>query len=150
MCLVVPRTSADMIDKKGEHMDYWDAFDEEGMHRPIRGFVFHIDTGTIKPIAVKPPRFGPHESRILLELVGVMDKKGILEEDFGPYAALPSNPLEKYLHVHLFGRFNRAKDKDFAFDRVEDIWGIQEEYDEEEDDHSEQGAVTEEEPFCKN
>jgi hypothetical protein len=40
---------------------FYDIFAEEGMQKPIRGFKFNMDTGTILHIYCKPPRYGPHE-----------------------------------------------------------------------------------------
>jgi hypothetical protein len=45
-------------------LDYWDVFAEEGVRKHIRGFLFHVDTGEVLPVCVKPPRYGPHESRV--------------------------------------------------------------------------------------
>jgi hypothetical protein len=47
----------------------WDVFCQEGMQRPIRGFEFNIDTGTVTPICVKPPRYGPHKHRVITLLI---------------------------------------------------------------------------------
>lgn len=68
--------------------DYWDCFTQAGMHRHIRGFTFHIDTGPTKPIDCKPPRYGPHESLVIKKLVDALQKKGIIEDDDGPYGSL--------------------------------------------------------------
>lgn len=68
--------------------EYWDCFSQAGMHRHIRGFTFHIDTGPTKPIDCKPPRYGPHESQVIKKLVDALQKKGIIEDDDGPYGSL--------------------------------------------------------------
>jgi hypothetical protein len=35
--------------------EYWDVFDPEGTLRPIRGYIFNIDTGAHKTVCCKPP-----------------------------------------------------------------------------------------------
>ena len=52
------------------------------------GFSFHIDTGSYLPICCKPPRYGTHESEVILNLVGKLDKNGVVEDDDGPWGAL--------------------------------------------------------------
>ena len=49
--------------------EFWDVFAEEGLRRPILGFQCRVDTGDVKPICCKPPRYGPHEARIMENLV---------------------------------------------------------------------------------
>jgi hypothetical protein len=61
-----------------------------------------IDTGTHPPICCKPPRYGPHEARVIEELVAELERKGIVEDDRGPYRALvvlSSKPADQR-HVH--------------------------------------------------
>ena len=61
--------------------DYWDLFYEDGFRRPIRGFSFQIDIGGHSSICCKPPRYGPHESYVMQNLVERMDVNGVVEED---------------------------------------------------------------------
>jgi len=44
---------------------YWDSFIAIGVSRPVVNYEFCIDTGTSKPIACRPPRYGVHESQIM-------------------------------------------------------------------------------------
>ena len=69
-------------------MEYWDVFDNDGMKRPIRNFVANIDTGTCKPVCCKPPHYGPHETKIMEQLVDGLERNGLIEDDDGPWGAL--------------------------------------------------------------
>ena len=51
---------------------YWDCFVEEGIKRPILGFEFAIDTGKHTPVCCKKPRYGPHETKIIMKQVKVL------------------------------------------------------------------------------
>ena len=80
---------------------YWDVFAEEGVKKHIRGAKFHVDTGNITPVCVKPPRYGPHESRVITDLVEKLEKNGIIEDDDGPWGApivLAAKPNQEHLH----------------------------------------------------
>ena len=81
--------------------EHWDVFDEEGMSRHIRGFEFHIDTGSSKPVSCKPPRYGPHESHAINRLVEVLEQKGLIEDDFespwGSMCVLAQKPNQEHL-----------------------------------------------------
>ena len=68
--------------------EYWDAFFEDEFCWPIRGFSFHIDTGSHSPICYKPPRYGPHESEVMQNMVERLDENGAVEEDGGPWGSL--------------------------------------------------------------
>lgn len=48
---------------------YWDCFDKEGIKRHILGFEFSIDTGRHTPVCCKKPRYGPHESKIIMKQI---------------------------------------------------------------------------------
>ena len=81
--------------------EYWDVFAEEGVRRNIRGALFHVDTGEIKPVCCKPPRYGPHESRVIDELVAKLEKNGLVEDDDGPWGALivlAAKPNQAHVH----------------------------------------------------
>ena len=67
---------------------YWDVFTPEGLWRHIRGYECRIDTGDVAPICCKIPRYGPHEARIITELVNALEKNGLVEDDDGPWGAL--------------------------------------------------------------
>ena len=82
-------------------LDYWDVFAKEGVRKPIRGFLFHVDTGEVPPVCVKPPRYGPHESRVINELVEKLEANDIIEDDDGPWGApivLAAKANQEHLH----------------------------------------------------
>jgi hypothetical protein len=79
----------------------WDVFCQDGMQRPIRGFEFNIDTGKVKPICAKPPRYGPHEQRVITLLIDQLQDKGNVEDDDGPWGSqivLASKPSQGHVH----------------------------------------------------
>ena len=81
--------------------EYWDVFAEEGVRKNIRGALFHVDTGETKPVCCKPPRYGPHESRVIDELVAKLEKNGLVEDDDGPWGALivlAAKPNQEHVH----------------------------------------------------
>ena len=81
--------------------DHWDAFTQEGMKKPIRGFQFNVDTGQVKPISCKPPRYGKHESRIITILAAKLEANGLIEDDDGPWGALvvlAAKPHQEHKH----------------------------------------------------
>ena len=81
--------------------EFWDVFAEEGVRNHIRGAQFHVDTGEVPPICVKPPRYGPHESRIINDLITKLEKNGIIEDDDGPWGApivLAAKPHQEHVH----------------------------------------------------
>ena len=45
-----------------------------------------------------------------------------------------SNPLEKYIGAFRFGKYQKADNADFAFERVEDLWRIDIDADDADDD----------------
>ena len=67
---------------------HWDVFAEEGLRRPILGFECRVDTGDVKPVCCKPPRYGPHEAKIMTDLVDKLRDNGLVEDDDGPWGAL--------------------------------------------------------------
>jgi ribosomal protein L21E len=82
-------------------MEYWDVFAEEGVRKNIRGIQFHVDTGEIPPICVKAPRYGPHETRVINDLVAKLEENGIIEDDDGPWGApivLAAKANQDHLH----------------------------------------------------
>jgi hypothetical protein len=115
-----PQKHADEIDKNIQWRDcpekhrgvlraiiekFFDVFAQEGMQKPIRGFEFNIDTGTVKPICCKPPQYGHHERRVILTLVEQLEKKNIIEDDDGPWGSpivLASKPNQDHVHWSQF------------------------------------------------
>jgi hypothetical protein len=84
---------------------FFDVFAQEGMQNHIRGFEFNIDTGKVKPICCKQPQYGPHESRVIVALVEKLEKKGIIEDDEGPWGSpivLASKPDQAHVHWTKF------------------------------------------------
>ena len=80
---------------------YWDVFAEEGVRKNIRGVQFNVDTGQIKPVCCKPPRYGPHESRVIEDLVSKLERNGLVEDDDGPWGALivlAAKPNQDHVH----------------------------------------------------
>jgi hypothetical protein len=75
------------------------------MQRPIRGFEFNIDTGSVVPLCCKVPRYGPHEDRVIRVLVEKLEKKNIIEDDEGPWGSqivLASKPSQAHVHWSQF------------------------------------------------
>ena len=71
------------------------------MRKSIRGYEFQIDTGAAVPLTCKVPVFGPHEERVILELVEQLEKKGLIEDDEGPWGSpivLASKPNQDHKH----------------------------------------------------
>jgi len=68
--------------------EYWEVFCQEGLRKHIRGYSCRIDTGDVAPICCKTPRYGPHESKVIVELTKKLQDNGLLEDDDGPWGAL--------------------------------------------------------------
>jgi hypothetical protein len=68
--------------------EYWDCFTEDGLALPIWGIKFVVDTGDSAPKACKIPRYGPHEGKVIMDLVNAMEENGIVEQCSGPWASL--------------------------------------------------------------
>ena len=84
---------------------FYDVFSPDGMQKPIRGFEFNIDTGAVVPLCCKPPRYGPHEERVIRVLVEKLETKGIVEDDLGPWGSqivLASKPSQAHVHWSQF------------------------------------------------
>ncbi len=80
---------------------YFDVFAEEGMQKHMRGFEFNIDTDATKPTCCKQPACGPHESRVIISLLDTLERKNIVEDDFGPWGSpvvLSSKPDQAHVH----------------------------------------------------
>ena len=56
---------------------YWDCFCKKGARRTIINYEFAVDTGTAKPVCYRKPRYGPYESKIILDLM-----KDLLKNDW--------------------------------------------------------------------
>ncbi len=69
-------------------VEFWDCFTQDGLRFPIRGFEFVVDTGNAAPIACKIPRYGPHESQVIMTLVYAMVENDIVVKCVSAWAAL--------------------------------------------------------------
>jgi hypothetical protein len=81
--------------------EFWDVFDPDGLKTPIRGYQFHIDTGNSVPVCCKTPRYGPHEARVINELVQGLQANGVVEDDDGPWGSmvvLAAKPNQGHKH----------------------------------------------------
>ena len=81
--------------------EYWFFFWEDVFCRPIQVFSFQIDTGSHSPICCKPPRYGPHESEVMQNLVEIMDENSVVEEDDGPWGVflvIATKPHQEHFH----------------------------------------------------
>jgi hypothetical protein len=67
---------------------YWDVFYEAGVCKTVLGFEFSIDTGGAQPVCCKKPRYGPHESAIILEQQAVLLANGWIRKCYGPWGSL--------------------------------------------------------------
>ena len=63
-------------------------FCDDGFHRPIWGFTFHIDTGRHSLIFCKTPSYGPYESEVMQKMVERLDENSVVEEDNVPRGEL--------------------------------------------------------------
>ena len=80
---------------------FWDVFTEEGFVKQIHGIQFHIDTGDTKPICCTLPDYGPHETRVITQLMVTLLKNGLCKPDDGPYgfpSVLAAKPHQEHVH----------------------------------------------------
>ena len=112
-------------------------FCQDGMQQQMRGFEYSIDIGDNEPVCCKPPRYGPHETRVINTLTTALTNKNLIEDDYGPYGALivlASKPHQEHFHwvdfiFRLCNSFRpiNAKTRPFTFpvtrcdDAVEEI-----------------------------
>ena len=68
--------------------EYWDVFCEDGLRRPIWGFLLQIDAGNNLYIGCKPHRYSPHESVVMKNMAKRLDENGVVEEDDRPRGEL--------------------------------------------------------------
>jgi len=86
---------------------HWDAFASDSVCRPVLDYEFHIDTGDAKPIACRPPRYGIHESAIIMEQIAVTRHNGWTRPcPQGGWAAMielpPKLHQEAVIRIHEF------------------------------------------------
>jgi hypothetical protein len=63
----------------------WDAFAPIGVRRPVRGILFHVDTGNSPPICVPQPRYGIYEGQIMQQSVDALRHNGMVAENNSPW-----------------------------------------------------------------
>ena len=61
--------------------EFWDVFREEGVSIPIQGYEMVIDTGDAKPIAVRQPHYGLHETPIMQKTIDSLLKLNHITKD---------------------------------------------------------------------
>ena len=66
----------------------WDAFDEEGVRRPVLGVEFHIDTGDAQPVCARQPNYGIHEKKIMQDQLDALIHNGMIVPNYGPWASI--------------------------------------------------------------
>ena len=66
---------------------YWDCFYSAGVMKPILHFEFAIDTGGSAPVCCRKPRYGPHESKIIMTQIQVLLDNGWIRPCFGPWGS---------------------------------------------------------------
>jgi hypothetical protein len=82
--------------------DNWDCFYAAGVNRPVRGFEFHINTGSAQPVACKPPHYGYHEGKIMQESINDLLSNSWIRECSGPWlskAVLAPKPHQEHVTV---------------------------------------------------
>ena len=86
--------------------DNWDCFYAKGVNRPVRGFEFHIDTGSAQPVTCRPPHYGFHEGKIMQESIYDLLSNSWIRECSWPWlskAVLAPKPHQE--HVTDIGDF---------------------------------------------
>ena len=66
----------------------WDCFAKRGTRRPILGYKFGIDTGDSKPVCCLQPRYGVHESKVIITQIETLLHNGHIRHCKGSYDAL--------------------------------------------------------------
>jgi hypothetical protein len=61
--------------------EFWDIFNEAGVKIPIQGYEMVIDTGKHRPIAVRKPHYGMHESPIMQKTIDKLLELGFIARD---------------------------------------------------------------------
>ena len=80
--------------------DNWDCFYSAGVNRPVRGFEFHIDTGSAQPVACRPPHYGFHEGKIMQESINDLLSNSWIRTCSGPWlskAVLAPKPHQELI-----------------------------------------------------
>ena len=94
---VTPETRAAIVDIIESH---WDCFYGAGVKLPILYFEFAIDTGASPPVCCKKPRYGPHESKIIMEHLEVLKANGWIRKCFGAWGSsivLAAKPHQEHV-----------------------------------------------------
>jgi hypothetical protein len=67
--------------------DNWDCFAAEGVHRPVLGVEFHIDTGGAQPVCCKQPSYGVHEGPIMQKSIDALLSTEWIRKCGGPWGS---------------------------------------------------------------
>ena len=79
-----PKLKADSIAFVKE---FWDVFRADGVQIPVQGYEMVIDTGDSKPIAVRQPHYGLHETPIMQKTIDNLAKLNHIKPDtLSPWA----------------------------------------------------------------
>ena len=60
---------------------FWDVFHEDGVHTPVHGYEFHIDTGTNKPVKCHQPHYPLHAIPIIDKHIEKLLSLGFIQEE---------------------------------------------------------------------
>jgi hypothetical protein len=67
--------------------EFWDVFREGGVSIPVQGYEMVIDTGDAKPIAVRQPHYGLHETPIMQKTIdNLLKLNHITKDTLSPWA----------------------------------------------------------------
>jgi hypothetical protein len=78
----------------------WDCFYKAGVKKPILHFEFAIDTGGSPPVCCKKPRYGPHESKIIMKHLEVLKANGWIRKCYGAWGSaivLAAKPHQEHI-----------------------------------------------------
>ena len=68
--------------------DNWDAFDEQGVNRPVIGYEFCIDTSGSPPVCCRLPKYGIHESKVMTTQIQALENSKWIRDCEGPWGAM--------------------------------------------------------------
>ena len=79
---------------------YWDCFCKRGARRPILVYDFLIDTGSAKLVCCRKPRYGPYESKTILQQIKALFENDWIERCEGPWESsivLAAKPHQEHI-----------------------------------------------------
>ena len=68
--------------------DNWDAFDEQGVNRPVIDYEFCIDTGGSPPVCCRFQKYGIHESKVMATQIQALENNKWIRDCEGPWGAM--------------------------------------------------------------